>query len=622
VVFIPNVDVWYRTLPETAINTFKGLLKSIAPNDRVLLLGISEVPIEDLDKSLTSDLFGFSRRDRFELERPDHESRFNYFERVMATIRKSPRDFPQDPRNRKKRRLPELERASPPPKREQTWEEKKAIALRDRQLKNQLKVRLNNLMENLKQKYRRFKKPVIEHEVIQRILEPPPPDPDVIVSDILPGAPPPRFRPYVEDDGTVRVEDTLTHKVYYNMDLDTIEDRFSNGYYSTPRQFLIDLEHIRHDAKLVGDKENQRKANEMLTNAEVYIADVEMDVAFVAQCEEMQQRELQRKAERAAQAERKAKEKQQKAIEAARIEGSSHGNSTETEVAIAGASHDVPIIAPKTPAPKQHGDDSQMSNGAPSDTGATIGGATQPTASNRDSSFSLYQTPVQRPMLAPSQSTQFTQMSSGPGGTVNVTRVALMDLSMIVNDASATTSGSKRTPDGTTNTNSQPHSHPYSNHSNGYTPTVDQPAQWGDFGILAKGDSQLPATQVPISSQGSSAPASQAVNMPFPYSQTDSSPASHPLPSQVWPVPPPPVPLLRCSEQLMTEVHNKFAQATSGYTVEQLEQVNAAIMDHVWKSRANYNRDEVARGALEVFEDVDRDVRSMQRLLTASGSFD
>jgi hypothetical protein len=72
----------------------------------------------------------------------------------------------------------------------------------------------------------------------------------------------------------------------------------------------------------------------------------------------------------------------------------------------------------------------------------------------------------------------------------------------------------------------------------------------------------------------------------------------------------------------MGEIHNKLARATSGYTVEQLEQVNAALMDHVWRSKSNCDRDEVARNAYEVFEDVHADINGMQGLLPGSRSFE
>lgn len=611
VVFIPNVDVWYRTLPDTAIATFKGLLQSVASNDRVLLFGISEQPVESLDPELTRELFGFSKRDRFELERPDENSRFHYFDKVMSLVRRSPRDFPQDPKTRKKRKLPELARASPPPKRVPTEEERRAIALKDRQLKNHLKLRLNNLMETLKQKYRRFKKPVFDHEVVMRILDPLPPDPNIVTSDIPQEVQQHVLRPFQDEDGVLRVEDTSTKKVYYNMDLDVIEDRFSNGYYSTPQQFLGDLERVRHDAKLFGEKENQRKANEMLTNAEVYIADIESDAAFMALCEEMHEREKKRIEAKRAEAERKRNERQKQAEAAAAAESAA--------AATAGPSGDAPVLAPITPAAKQHDSNSVLSNGGGhSDAAATVA-TSRRQQSNRDSDFGIPQTPmVHSLMAAPSQPTQLTQLGSNVGGSVGVTRVAAMDLSMVINDASATTSGGR-------NSGATAGSHSY--HSNGFVDPIDVPSHWGDFGQLHKGDSQLPPTQVLQSSQGQNSaasytPSAHAPGLQFPYSQTDSSPASVPNPSQVFPIVPPPAWNVKCSPVLMGEIHNKLAKATSGYTIEQLEQVNAALMDHVWKSKSNFDRDEVAKNAYELFEDVHADIRAMQSLLPVSGSFE
>jgi SpoVK/Ycf46/Vps4 family AAA+-type ATPase len=70
VIYIPDVNAWYRSVPELALVTFKGLLQSIGPNDPVLVLGISSAEAEDLDPVMLRDLFGFSRKDRFELTRP------------------------------------------------------------------------------------------------------------------------------------------------------------------------------------------------------------------------------------------------------------------------------------------------------------------------------------------------------------------------------------------------------------------------------------------------------------------------------------------------------------------------------------------------------------------------
>lgn len=46
-----------------------------------------------------------------------------------------------------------------------------------------------------------------------------------------------------------------TGKKYHNMDLDVIEDRLWNGYYCTPKQFLKDISFILEDANMSGDRE-------------------------------------------------------------------------------------------------------------------------------------------------------------------------------------------------------------------------------------------------------------------------------------------------------------------------------------------------------------------------------
>ncbi|KAI5801179.1 hypothetical protein EDC01DRAFT_628128 [Geopyxis carbonaria] len=626
VIVIPNIDVWYQTLPLTAIATFTGLLQTVTSNERIMLFGISERPIDKLDPRLTRELFGFSKRDRQELQRPTETARYDYFgQGIMSYVQKSPRDFPQDPTQRKKRKLPILEPASPPPKRVQTEEERRQQALRDRQIKNQIKLRLNNLMESLKQKYRRFKKPAVDHEIIFRQTAPPPPiDPDLVTSNVPPPSEPQRWRPYTDNDGVFHVEDTVLSKTYYNMDIDTIEERFSNGFYSTPRQFLVDLERIRHDARVIGEKENKRKANEMLTISEVYIAEIEMDTGFLAQCEDLATREAKKKAERLAEAEHKKNEREKAA--AAASSPSPHAN-------ISGQSNGhmqlAPITIPETPqqprSVQSNGIGSGGASGAvklfaepavdtprlPSDLihPQSQADLIHPQSQAPSYPSSHYQTPQHMP-------SQMTQLEPGVGGTlIGHSRVTPMNLSVIVNNASTTDSTSKRTSDGTGN------SHPFSHHSYSQR-NLDYP-DFGLFGQQIKGDSQLPATQVFPSSQSQSyppsAPASQQL---MTQHHLESSPASHPNPAHVFQLLPPPPPELILSHELMADAHDRLTKGTTGFSVEQLEQVNAALMDLVWKTKGNYNRDEVARQVLDVFDETVNDVREMQALLEASQSFD
>jgi SpoVK/Ycf46/Vps4 family AAA+-type ATPase len=78
VIYIPEVDIWYRSIPEQALVTFKGLLQSIPSNEPVLLLGITGAEMKDLDPLMLQGLFGYSRKDRFELIRPG-KVRFFFF---------------------------------------------------------------------------------------------------------------------------------------------------------------------------------------------------------------------------------------------------------------------------------------------------------------------------------------------------------------------------------------------------------------------------------------------------------------------------------------------------------------------------------------------------------------
>lgn len=70
VIYIPNVDTWYNTVSSTVISTFLGLLRSIPPTDPILLLGVLEDDLKNVDKVMLRDLFGYSKKSQFELTLP------------------------------------------------------------------------------------------------------------------------------------------------------------------------------------------------------------------------------------------------------------------------------------------------------------------------------------------------------------------------------------------------------------------------------------------------------------------------------------------------------------------------------------------------------------------------
>lgn len=69
-IYIPNVDNWYNTVGSTVISTFTGLLRSLPPTEPILLLGLLESEPEQVNKSMLRDLFGYSKKNQFELTLP------------------------------------------------------------------------------------------------------------------------------------------------------------------------------------------------------------------------------------------------------------------------------------------------------------------------------------------------------------------------------------------------------------------------------------------------------------------------------------------------------------------------------------------------------------------------
>ena len=74
VIYLPSVDVWYRTVGPAVISTFVGLLRTLAPTDPVLLLGILESEEQHVDPQMLKDLFGFSRKNQFQIPMPERVS--------------------------------------------------------------------------------------------------------------------------------------------------------------------------------------------------------------------------------------------------------------------------------------------------------------------------------------------------------------------------------------------------------------------------------------------------------------------------------------------------------------------------------------------------------------------
>jgi ATPase family AAA domain-containing protein 2 len=315
VIYLPNVQEWYRTLGHAAYTTFLGLLRSVKATDLILLLGVAEADKDHFDDDMRRDLFGYSNKCRFELDMPRKDQRYEFFAPVMRYIEQTPDQFP-DPTNRKKRVLERLVPAPPEPEKPPaplTKAEVKAQKKRDRQTLNALKIRLQPIMDQIRTKYKKFRAGVIDENQIRYLFDEA--DPGTVSSDLhtemLARA---SFRPFEvgrDAHGEPGLVDQANDKFYYNIDTVTIERRLSNGYYKRPKDFLADVKRLAKDAKTIGDEDRLLKANELLANVEVDIGAIEMETAFVAECERVYQRELVREKEVQEKARRAAESNQE-----------------------------------------------------------------------------------------------------------------------------------------------------------------------------------------------------------------------------------------------------------------------------------------------------------------------
>ncbi|KAI9798091.1 MAG: hypothetical protein M1833_004988 [Piccolia ochrophora] len=674
VIFIPNVDSWYKAVGSTVISTFLGLLRGLAPTDPVLVLGVLESEPQEIDRSMLRDLFGFSKKNQYELTRPNRSSRYEYFERAAGYIRKAPEDFP-NPAVRKRRKLEHLEVAPPPPPpAPPSKEARQAQKKQDRQTLNLLKIRIQPVMDQIKIRYRKFRSGIIEADQIRYIIDEQ--DPDLVIANPTAG-----FRPFekaTDREGVPGLLEVSSGKFYYNLDIVVVEERLSNGYYKRPKDFLDDIRTLAKDARSFGDRDRTLKANEMLANVEVDMANLEQD-PVLADCEHVALREM-----------RRVKEKSQKRADAINTEGQ-----TAASIAVsAGADGDTSEQVSSGPvhlgepvpqgsamaavAPSRPSDHSSMSNGLsagpgnlddPSGHHALSNGSSVP--SRKDEDIEMLGTGNSRPTtqgeteaqavapsqtsppiqpdwgLPPSQRDQSTPLHPSGAQTQRSQKSILTamppgsQLDEFVNDASTTSSGKK-----TSESNrSSERWNTQSSSGAGGSGKKDIP----DFANQqrVRGDSQLPDTQGTFSatnykrggfltidtevasSQGSGGrgsqsqpPSRQGSQRPVPPSSAlsrppqsasiqsllnnSSAPANSPHPEFV------------VDHPFVDGLHVQFTERSSGCAVEQLEQINTALMDCIWQHRGEHNRTFVGKQVMEIFNEVVSDVEAMQEILPAS----
>lgn len=605
VIYIPNINIWWETVAEPAKRTFVGLLRSLPPTDPVLLLGIMEHELgeeEPANPQMLRELFGYSRKNQYVLQQPSNEAREEFFEAIINLLRKPPTEFPDD--NRKKRKLAILPVAPPPePSKGPTKAELKAQRKRDHQTLNKLKLHIQPVMDEIKKTYKKFRGPIIDEITIGYLFDEQ--DPHVLTTDLTEEQKQQQllFRPYEiekDDKGVPGLREVATGKFYYNLDITTIEKRLSNGYYKRHRDFTADVKRLAKDARTSGEPDRVIKANEMLTNVEVDMAGIEQrDPVLSAECDAVYEREQQR-----AQAMRAAESRSEEVPRVVPNVPPPHASETTTEntgPVVLGMEVPGRHLFPVTPhRPGPQSINWSTTNGShPSQ--QTNGSAPQ-SHPHEDSEMLDNQAEVpQQQQNTQSQLPRYSQMSAH-------TQIAQgSQVDQYQNDASTTTSGQKT---------SDRSSGPFSVHTQ--STNGIPPGEHPDFALLGPGqhDGQIPDTQEPsAASQPSqpSPPSAQAMAPPRQSTRASSINAllNEPNEQSVKQ-------RLLCDETALQNLHKEFVTRSSGLSLEQMEQVNARIMDVIWKQRGDWNRNHVWVAVLTAFNEAVTDIEACQKTLEPS----
>ncbi|KAH8433643.1 chromatin segregase YTA7 [Aspergillus melleus] len=660
VIYIPNLQTWSDTVGPAVTSTFLGLLRSIPPTDPVLLLGVQESSGEDIDTGLVRNLFGFSKRNFFELKAPGHAARLEFFSKVIEYIKTSPVHFP-DPENRKPRELETLEVAPPPPPNADaapSKEQLKSQKKKDHQTLNLLKIRIQPIMDQIK-KYKRFRTGVIDESQIRYLWEED--DPNIVTSDLPIEQRKATFRPFEkahDKHGVLGLRETVSGKFFYNMDIVTIEKRLSNGYYKRPKDFLADIKRMTKDSRQLGDQERLLRANELLSNVEVDVATIEQaEPQLMMECENVYLRELER--EKVAMQKAKQAEEEEDAFigRQATNHNVPHGNTESgpsTGPVVLGES--FPVIAPSGQArpvtPTRRSNLSYMTNGYHGGGGSDLNDLSTHALTSNESHLSrpdgdgdVYMTNSEDHSGERETQTSSFGPSAQPKPPYSHTAP-----SQQVRRESGLSSLSQKGPMTPMAPGSQPHD--YTNEASTTQTTSDKKSS--EQSSVLQNYTQSPVaghgmrhefpdlTQYPdrVSQEEHLPDTQQGDNssQPSPRGNPDSE---HQGPNANSPPPKsqPPVPLFDASakhpthvstdlqnilnnedlspklildQDYVEELHGQLTQRSSGCSVEQLEQINTSLMDYLWSMRGEWNRSRVAAGIQETFNEVLEDMQAMQ----------
>lgn len=470
-------------------------------------------------------------------------------------------------------------------------------------------------MDQIKKRYRAFHKPVIPYDRIEYLFEQA--DPHYVSPDV------PQHRPFVvskDKDDTPGLLEVDTGKFYYNLDTSTIEERISNGFYARPKDFYKDIKSLVHDIRMTGDRDRIIKANEMESNVDVDMNEIELATG-TAQWEALHQRQLERKK----QSDEKAKKREamQTAIGMVQSDLSSKQDDSQDGPIRIGAP--VPSEAARTTARFMVMDtaanDHPMSD-APTSNGNSIPSRPDPSGSDDTQTTQHLSQMGPPPVKGGTQISQISALTSLPPG---VSPSAVLNEASTTNDPSTHRSSGNWSTQATNgyhadmdNLSQLPDTQPPASHPSGQSHSNSSHSPWmhSQADALAHGrlnsmgyggnNSQGSPTssQIPAERRGSRLGLAELLNdsTPTDHSSIRHSGGSTSSSSQV--------PVVHDGE--IQKFLRDLADRTSGCTIEQLEQINRELMDHIWASKHEWNRMKVLNELIGVFNDTIKDIEEMQ----------
>ncbi|WWC57746.1 uncharacterized protein I303_100280 [Kwoniella dejecticola CBS 10117] len=358
IIFVPSLSTWSTTIADTARATIKTLLDGIAPSDPILVLGISDAPIDELPLDVRG-LFGFGPENRIGLELPTQSERTAYFSDLLAAIHRPPTEFP-DGIPRKKRVFEVLPLAAPLPPRQPTAAELLREEEKDQAARDMLFHSFVNLVRDFLKRHRKVVASIKDDAIAysnylaeqaavaanQSAPTLPLPvdgnDPEVaaiipaadgdVAMAIDPIAPPTitvngsALPPTVNSDlASAQSSEVVPAAINsapaevwqaHPIDVDTLQIKLLKHKYYTPSDFLEDIAKIEENATKLGDPDRMSRVQEMASSARYHVQG--FDQKWIPEFERYKQRVLAKKAEKQkkkAEAEAEAEAAKEKAKE-------------------------------------------------------------------------------------------------------------------------------------------------------------------------------------------------------------------------------------------------------------------------------------------------------------------